>query len=317
MNADRHAEIMEEYRALREQNAREENRRLREVGQKDTALARLIDERHQMILAAARDVFDIGNAEHLEERMRGYNGKIRALLQKDGFPADYLEPVYSCPLCRDTGYVGETVKEPCACYKRRTLSSGFLRGEEQTFETFDETVFPDIAEKAGEYTQRDQMNGARLICERFADAFPKQSPQNLLIVGGSGLGKTFLLSAVAHRVRSRGYDALCVTAFEALLTLKNAFFTRSNEADALFSCELLLLDDLGMEPLMENVTVEQIYNLLNERLRRGLATVISTNLNMAEIKARYTERVASRLLDAGRCRAVRLSGQDVRRLARP
>ena len=98
--------------------------------------------------------------------------------------------------------------------------------------------------------------------------------------------------------------------------LKNAFFTRSNEADALFSSELLLLDDLGMEPLLENVTVEQMYNLLNERLRRGRATVISTNFNMAEIKARYTERVSSRLLDAGQYKAVRLSGQDVRRLSK-
>ena len=76
--------------------------------------------------------------------------------------------------------------------------------------------------------------------------------------------------------------------------------------------ELLLIDDLGMEPLMENTTAVQFYNLLNERRKRGLSTVISSNLTMSDVKNRYTERVSSRLLDADACRVIHLLGRDVR-----
>ena len=31
--------------------------------------------------------------------------KKKLLLIKNGYPADYLDDVYSCPLCRDTGFV--------------------------------------------------------------------------------------------------------------------------------------------------------------------------------------------------------------------
>ena len=62
---------------------------------------------------------------------------------------------------------------------------------------------------------------------------------------------------------------------------------------------------------MQNVTVEQLFNLLNERQNRGLSTVISTNLDMAKFRERYTERIASRIRDS-RCKILNLLGKDIR-----
>ena len=81
----------------------------------------------------------------------------------------------------------------------------------------------------------------------------------------------------------------------------------------LMEAELLLIDDLGTEPLMNNVTVTQLFNLLNERQMSGRHTVLSTNLSMNELQERYTERVTSRLLDKGACLRVGFVGGDVRR----
>ena len=36
---------------------------------------------------------------------------------------NYLQPVYRCPLCKDTGYVGEPVHEQCVCLKRAGAQS--------------------------------------------------------------------------------------------------------------------------------------------------------------------------------------------------
>ncbi len=63
---------------------------------------------------------------------------------------------------------------------------------------------------------------------------------------------------------------------------------------------------------MENITVTQLFNLLNERQNADLHTILSTNLNMTELKGRYTERITSRLLDNRRCKILKFIGADIR-----
>ena len=310
-------EIMEEYRARRAENAREDERRKKEVSNKDPRIAQLIEKRHEMIMFSLRSAFERVEPGDLEARMKEYNARIRALLVENGFPPDYLEPVCSCHLCGDTGYVGDTLKRECVCLKRRLAAAADrVSDDDKTFARFDESVFPEFVPDGLKITQREEMRRVRAVCEEYADAFPAQSPRDLLLYGTSGLGKTYLLSCVAQRVREHGHEALCVTAYDALARLRDAFFGRADETGPLFESELLLLNDLGMEPLMENVTLEQLYHLVNTRRQRGLAMVVSTNLSMAELKARYTERISSRLLDVNCCRVIRLMGRDVRLIKR-
>ena len=77
--------------------------------------------------------------------------------------------------------------------------------------------------------------------------------------------------------------------------------------------DVLMIDDMGVEPLMENITIVQWFNLINERQLRGKGTVISTNLNVEELRRRYTERITSRLLDGKQCMLLQFLGNDVRR----
>ena len=83
--------------------------------------------------------------------------------------------------------------------------------------------------------------------------------------------------------------------------------------DTLMDTDVLMIDDMGVEPLMENITIVQWFNLINERQLRGKGTVISTNLNVEELRRRYTERITSRLLDGKQCMILQFLGDDVRR----
>ncbi len=104
-----------------------------------------------------------------------------------------------------------------------------------------------------------------------------------------------------------------MTANQLIRTARKATFSRDqSELDDLYETELLLIDDLGTEPLIENVTVEELFNLINERQNDGMCTVLSTNLNLSELKRRYTERVVSRLLDRQHCQALHFLGRDIR-----
>lgn len=87
-------------------------------------------------------------SKDMQKKMEKINQNLRAALVRNGFSENYLQPVYRCPVCKDTGYVGEPIHEPCACLKRTVLNKLYqnegLQGlEHENFDTFDESIFPD------------------------------------------------------------------------------------------------------------------------------------------------------------------------------
>ncbi|MDR0475646.1 MAG: hypothetical protein LBH43_18490 [Treponema sp.] len=58
----------------------------------------------------------------------------------------------------------------------------------------------------------------------------------------------------------------------------------------------MIIDDLGTEPIIKNVTFEHIYNITNERMVNKRAFIITTNLDQNTIIERYDERIARRIL---------------------
>ena len=275
-------------------------------------------ERENMIFGTLRDILNgKADTEGLPEKMEALSAQIRVKLTENGFPADYLAPVYRCPICKDTGKTGELIKEPCECYKKayqRKLREkiGLNRDRKETFEHFDENVFLNENIPGQEFTQRELMNHYRRICEEWADSYPDTRFRDLLLTGGTGLGKTFLLRAMAERLIERDVNVLVISAYRMIEILRKSYFDNDDSASELMEADVLMIDDLGSEPLMQNITVEQLFNLLNERQGRGLSTVISTNLEMPKFRERYTERIASRLRDSVNCKVLSLMGKDIR-----
>lgn len=316
--------LMMQYAARQAENAREEERRLAEASSRCPEIGRLTAARREALFSAVRSSLsagkDSGAANRLVKDMEEYNKKIRELLVENGFPEDYLQPVYQCKICRDTGYVGETVKKRCAClnkeyFKQMSKLIGLNERMPQTFETFREDVFSTEVIPGANVSQRTFMCFLRDKCKKYAESFPDTPTPDMLFMGTSGLGKTFLMQAIAHRVLERGYSALCVSAFRLVEITRQSYFNNNAEERApLFEVDLLAIDDLGSEPLMDNITIEQLYHVINERQAAGKHTILSTNLNSVQFQERYTERISSRLLSsAGQCELVAFVGSDIRR----
>ena len=310
--------LLAEYEQKRQANEREEARRRREIAENHPDLDQWLRRRHDMVMLSVRASFS-GAAENAEAKMAEYNQKIAALLAEKGYPADYLAPVCQCAQCGDTGYIYDhSIQKPCPCLLRayqEALSHAGQSARQQTFACFDESRFPDDPLPGTDVTQREYMRIVRNKCLAYAQGVPGGEVKTLLLHGGSGLGKTYLLNCVGNHARDRGVRVVSVTAYDLLMDLKTAYFSREGrDVSAYFEAPLLLIDDLGMEPLLEGVTVEQIYHLLNARLTDGLYTAISTNLGRTELKQKYTERVISRLLDARSSLAIAFQGKDIRLL---
>ena len=307
--------VMEEYREQREKNAREESRRKHEVFSAHPDIAALCDKRMQLVTDGIRGMLT-GNASDpdIPAIMQQYNQDIRKKIASYGYPEEYLEPVYRCGICRDTGFVGEPVRERCACLRKALAEKCGQNGSEEAgFEYSNPDIFPDTPLPGQSVTQRKYMNLVIGKCREYAEQYRSGPVRNLLLHGESGLGKTYLLQCIAKRVRERGIDAVYVTAYQLLDDLRTEYFRPgTRDTGRYFDCGLLLIDDLGMEPLFDNITVEVVFNVFNERNSRNLGTAISTNLNRIQLKERYTERFISRLLDRRNALDLPLYGQDLR-----
>ena len=113
----------------------------------------------------------------------------------------------------------------------------------------------------------------------------------------------------------RGLSAVRITAFRLFEAMRQQHVGNDERYDgftSLIEAPLLLIDDLGTEPMMRNITVEYLFTLLNERIAARRSTVIATNLTLDQLKDRYGERVSSRLLD--HCGVLQLKGKDLRTL---
>jgi DNA replication protein DnaC len=224
-----------------------------------------------------------------------------------GLAEDTLRLHERCELCHDTGYVGPN-NRPCAC---RLLNRERLRGlaegvnERETFAHFSSSIFPTPE-------QKKRTLNARAICETYAKSLPAPEKPNLLLLGMPGLGKSFLGNAIAYEALSRGVDAERVTAYAFVQTVLRDIRERTEKAQRYQTVPLLVLDDLGSEPNIPNVSFEWLFAVINERTIAGRATVCSSNCTLKQLSEIYDERFMSRLCDRNTTQVLMLTGENLR-----
>lgn len=279
-------------------------------------LSELLDARHAMVMTGVRTALLQGqrNSTDYAAIMRDYNQKIRALLKENGYLEDALTPVYHCPLCKDEGYVNDPSRRMCDCMQKelaaRWMKENGLMEDGCTFQNFNEGLFAETEE---ETRPRLIAKANFSIGQRYAREYPDCKTPNMLIMGKSGLGKTYLLRAIAHTLTERGFMPLYMTAYRLFELERTAHMENRPELmQEPLSAPILMIDDLGTEPMMNNVTVVQLFNLLNVRQMEGRHTLISTNLTLTELQARYTERITSRLMDENAWTRLIFKGSDIR-----
>ena len=312
-----------EYALKRERNQRQLEEREQRVRERSPEIGRLLDENRALLMDSSRAALkNPAKAREIMERARASAQQNRSrmgdLLEAAGFPRDALELQYDCPECRDTGYVGQPVKRFCKCFERRMMSLAYENAnmaglEQQCFENSNLTIFPDEPTELG-INQRRMMAYAFQYGEEYAQNFPDNSKRNLLLYGPSGLGKTYLLNCIARRVLDRGFSVLKVTAYRMLEGMRKAHMGEDDQGELrmMMECELLLIDDLGTEPLLRNVSLEYLFTLFNERMVNRRHTVVATNLTPNDILTRYNERIYSRMVDQESTRIFQFAGRDVR-----
>lgn len=253
--------------------------------------------------------------EALKAENLGLQRRFAELLAEHGFARADIEPQYVCPKCEDTGYVDGRM---CACHRallRQIAYENLNRISPLTLSTFEDFSldYYSDAPVEGRRSDREQMRYILDYCKRYAEGFSAKSG-NLFFTGATGLGKTHLSLAIASAAIDKGFGVVYGTAQNFAVSLERERFSRADEnggdtLELLNECDLLILDDLGMEISSSYITA-MIYNIIDTRIMLAKPTIISSNLSMQELEKRYNERFVSRVL--GFYDRMPFRGKDIR-----
>ena len=319
---DQYNQILREYDERRFRNKRELDKRIQEAYGAIPKLKELEDELISLSARSGRLAL-FGDTEALDELKDRSNRLIKQqkkLLVDNGYPEDYLRIQYQCSRCKDTGFIGN---EKCRCFKQ-AIADMIYEGsnlksvlERENFSTFSFKYYSDdfIDESIG-LSPLSNMQKIVAGCKSFIRHFDKKH-DNLLFLGNTGVGKTFLANCIAKELLDRGYTVIYLTAFRLFDILEKYKFgkeddnslTAANQFEYILDCDMLIIDDLGTE-LSNSFTTSQLYLIINERLLRQKSTLISTNLSLDNLNANYSERIYSRIISNYCIR--RIVGEDIR-----
>lgn len=230
--------------------------------------------------------------------------KDQALLNS-GFSKDYLDPIYDCPACRDTGYI-ETAQ--CDCLKQRIIRT--LYSQSGIAYLLENNNFSTLSYDYYEGADLDAFKNAVQVSMDMVRNFSSEKT-NILFYGTVGCGKSFLSGCIAKALMDQGISVVYFSAAQLFdILYQNTLY---NALEDLYNYDLIIVDDLGAEMTNSFVTTA-LFSFLNERILREKATIISTNLNLSELKERYSDRIVSRIIQ--NFKLCKLSGPDIRILKR-
>ena len=306
--------IKSEYEQRRQKNQAALEKRIQAVRKKTVQIDEIENQKLHLAYDLSSFAFSAATDEYqnekanVEEKLNELTDLEKQILRDNGFSPDYLDIKYVCNACHDTGY---NIKDGsmCTCLKNRIMqynyaSSNLNNGE--CFENYNLNIFKD--EK-----QRHRMSKVYDFALNYAQSLPSPTPLNVLLLGSTGLGKSFTLNCIAHKAVDMGLNVIKITAYNMFDSILEAVKGERPMPDYL-SCDLLAIDDLGTEPLLKNITTEKLFHIINEREARNKPIVIASNLSKTDILQRYDERIGSRLLTPKYNTVISLYGDDIRLL---
>ncbi|AMB99613.1 hypothetical protein AWM75_06285 [Aerococcus urinaehominis] len=133
---------------------------------------------------------------------------------------------------------------------------------------------------------REQALIAATQCGKNYQSAAKQSHKGIYLHGSFGVGKTYLLAALANYLVDKGAHVLLVHYPTELQAIKNGFADNSAQTriNRLKEVEVLMLDDIGAEANTAWTRDEVLSIVMQHRMQEEKLTCFSSNFAMAELE---------------------------------
>lgn len=316
-------QILSDYDNIRRVNHQRLEQRTIHIYEKIPKYKELSSEVVSLSMKQARDLIlspnDTTSHKNLSSQLELIAQQKQELLESNGYPSNYLDKIFTCTNCEDTGYTPANLK--CFCMEEKVFncevqqSSLVNKLEVESFETFNFDYY-----HSGTGSDKDEENLRKItaaynMCLKFVSDFD-QCFDNLLLTGSTGVGKTFLTNCIAQEIIKKKKKVAYYSAVDFFNEIANTTFdkdlssaNKKRHLNHIYKCDLLIIDDLGTETITA-AHESNLFNCINERLLGEKPTIISTNLSPDNINERYKNRIFSRLL--GEYDVLQIPGTDIR-----
>lgn len=242
-----------------------------------------------------------------ESKIEAERKKLREALAKTPFKKEDFIPHYLCSKCKDTGYIGN---EKCSCFK---LEQSKLYLQNSGINTADLPSFDNI--KYDIFEKPEETKKLYSLAKEYVEK-QNSAKCNFIICGKTGVGKTHLSQCMLNDAINNGTYTIFAPSYKLNETMLNYHLASLNSKkyilEPYLTCDMLIIDDLGSENILTNVTREYLYLILDSRARDNLKTIITTNLTPEQIQEIYDSRVFSRMFNKQIGIIVNMTGDDLR-----
>lgn len=304
-------EILQEYEQIRFRNKQLLNQRIQEIREQIPRIAEIDAQIRDLALDAALSHGEGATPEELAAQSQALIQEKYEILAREGYPSDYLSTIYTCKKCQDTGSVEN---ELCECMKQKMIQRQYQNSNlgakltDENFKHFRTDYYSNQSDGKHELTPRANIENIYHSLLKYIDGIDDYfqngtTKGNILFQGNTGVGKSFLSNCVAKELLDKGYAIFYVSASSLFEQAGDAVMNKNQRENSqefyqtVNECDVLIIDDLGTE-MMNSFSTSYLYTLLNSRLLRQKATIISTNLSLTELRQHYSERIFSRICDS-------------------
>lgn len=330
VNIDIYGQIKREYDFKRQKAISDFENKINEIKKDIPKYAELEEKKNEIAIQHAKKILTGKGIdkqvaeENLSIKIAEIDAEITKLLKSSGINKSDIKIKYECDKCKDTGMIiYENSVNNCNCFVQKIVNMTYnqenmSRLEEENFNTFDIGFYAKEADQERyklNISPRENIQNIKKIAEKFCENVKDKNQKNLLFIGNTGTGKTFLSNSIAKKAMEKGNTVLYQTAPVLMDTVLDIKFSYNKE-DAnkeryyrILDVDVLIIDDLGTETLNNNKFTE-LFNIINTRLLKDKKTVISTNLTLNELGQEYDERIISRLI--GNYIICKFVGEDIR-----
>lgn len=128
--------------------------------------------------------------------------------------------------------------------------------------------------------------------------------KGIYLHGAFGVGKSFILGAIANQLAVKGVQSAIVHWSDFLRELKGSFGDNSSnkKIEALREVPVLLIDDIGAESNSAWSRDDVLGTILQYRMNQGLSTCFSSNFSIEELEQHFamTQNGSSELIKSKR-----------------
>lgn len=289
------------YKQIKQNNLKEQSRRKNYV----LKIHPKIIETDKKIALLSLRMLKCKNKSQIEDlkfEIKELRNKKYTMLNSIGLPQDYLDIIYTCNKCKDTGYI---ITKKCSCFYKN-LSNIYLEEsdlkifmEKNNFDNFDFSYFSKNIVRNYSISPEENIKNIYRSILNFIKNFDNINT-NLLFTGECGSGKTFLSHCIAKDLLEKGYLVIYKTSEDLFSELHNYYsfkssdFSKKIEDSVLMQCDLLIIDDLGTES-PNNFYYSYFFNFLNKKIILGKKILISTNFALKDLQHHYSDRISSRI----------------------